>query len=147
MPDVFGFFDPTQEYSVRYGVLPDWSQAGATHFITYRTSDSIPKAAFDLLKRERADALQRLGIDAERLDWLTAFENLDWETKRQFYRRLATKLERDLDELHGACPMANPDVSAIVEENLLHFDCERYHLGGFVVMPITCTCSCALIET
>lgn len=135
VPDVFGFFDPKQEYSVTYGSLPHWEQPGATYFVTYRTADSIPQAAFDLWKRERADALLRLGIDVNRTDWLTAFGNLNWEKKRQFYRQFATKLEQELDQLHGACPLANPDASKIGEENLLRFDGDRYHLGGFVVMP------------
>lgn len=131
----FGFFDPKQEYSVRYGVLPHWEQTGATYFITYRTHDSIPKTAFDLWNRQRADALQRLGIDANDPNWVSTFGNLQWEVKRQFYRQFATTFETSLDELHGACPLRDHDVSEVVADNLLHFDEQRYSLGGFVVMP------------
>lgn len=131
----FGFFDPKQEYSVKYGVLPHWEQPGATYFITYRTRDSIPQAVFDLWQRQRADALQRLGIDPDASDWTAAFGRLDWGVRRQFARQFATILEASLDELHGACPLRDPDVSNVVAENLLHFDGPRYSLGGFVVMP------------
>ena len=52
----------------RCGSLPHREQPGATYFVTYRTADSGPRATFDSWKRERADALLRLGIDVNRTD-------------------------------------------------------------------------------
>ncbi len=131
----FGFFDPKQEYSVTQGVLPHWEQPGATYFITYRTHDSIPQAAFELWQRQRADALRRLEIDPDDPNWTSAFGHLNWGVRRQFARQFATILEASLDELHGAFALRYPNVSNVVAENLLHFDGMRYSLGGFVVMP------------
>ena len=133
--DQFGFFDPKQPYSVTYGRLPHWQQEGATYFITFRTIDSIPQEALELWQREHDDALFRLGTDVRIAGWQTSFSKLPWGVKRNFHREFATKLERNLDELHGECVLKLPELSLEIDQSLKKFDGERYHLGGFVVMP------------
>ena len=127
----FGFFDPTQEYSVTYGTLPHWEQSGATYFITYRTNDSIPRDAVELWKRKCEDERSRL--EATTQPWQN-FEKLDWDSKRDFHRKMSTIMETELDQLHGNCELRQPNLSLLVADNLLYHQ-SRYELGGFVVMP------------
>ncbi len=72
LADRFGFFDPTQPYSVTYGELPHWEQEGATYFITFRTNDSLPASNSELLARQRDDWLKRNGINPDCEDWHAA---------------------------------------------------------------------------
>jgi REP element-mobilizing transposase RayT len=40
-----------------------------------------------------------------------------------------------LDSGHGACHLRDPRIATIVQNNLLHFDGERYNLIAWAVMP------------
>jgi REP element-mobilizing transposase RayT len=40
-----------------------------------------------------------------------------------------------LDGGHGCCHLRNPAIAKIVQENLLHFDGERYNLIAWAIMP------------
>jgi putative transposase len=128
--DRFGFFDPKQEYTVTFGKLPHWQQVGATYFITFRTADSLPQSVLDLWTKKRSDWLARRGIDPNSAGWGKAFSRLPHRIQRAFSREFSTQLERNLDELHGACLLRRPEIGAIVAKSLLHFDGSRYHLGG-----------------
>ena len=128
--DKFGFFDPKQDFSVTYGQLPHWEQAGATYFVTYRTIDSIPQDAIHLWQREQEASLRRLGVCKSEVNWQSKFQQLDWDKKRAFHRQNATKVELLLDELNGKCELRDPVISQIVAENLRYFDGDRYELGG-----------------
>jgi type I restriction enzyme R subunit len=46
------FFDPNDDLLITQRRLPHWAQDGCVVFITWRTSDSMPK---DVLDRWRAD--------------------------------------------------------------------------------------------
>ncbi len=144
IPERFGFFDPQAEYAVTYGKLPHWEQEGATQFITFRTADSIPRSVMDLWRAERDAWLIARKIDPRAPGWGLAFARLSCDTRRAFHREFTAKLERHLDDLHGACLLAWPGIAEIVADSLRHFDGFRYHLGDFVVMPnhvhlIACT--------
>lgn len=41
--DGLRFFDPYGEILQTQNYLPHWQQVGATHFVTFRLADSIPK--------------------------------------------------------------------------------------------------------
>ena len=146
IPERFGFFDPQAEYAVTYGKLPHWEQEGATQFITFRTADSIPRSVMDLWRAERGcladlreyarSARSRMGLGVCAIVLLYA----PCVASPEF----TAKLERHLDDLHGACSLAWPGIAEIVADSLRHFDGARYHLGDFVVMPnhvhlIACT--------
>jgi putative DNA methylase len=55
------------------------------------------------------------------------------EAEQQLERR--KRIEAALDAGHGACFLQQPDIAALVENALLHFDRERYRLHTWVVMP------------
>ena len=92
------------------GYLPHCDEPDRIQFITYRLHDSMPKEVLDAydeaLRRKEIDELERM-----------------------------RKIERYLDKGHGACWLRNPEVASLVEENLLHFDGERYRLVAWCIMP------------
>ena len=62
------YFDRRQEYSVVFKRLPHWAQAGTISFITWRTADSLPKAALARLNRRRQELLRQHQLDPD-ADW------------------------------------------------------------------------------
>lgn len=131
----FQFFDPDGEVTITSGHLPHWQQPGATYFITYRTIDSIPQAAMNLILRSRDDWLSWHGIDATKDEWHRQLGSLSMRLQATFRRMFATEFENQLDQLAGECELRRPELAKIVADSLHHFDGERYRIGAFVVMP------------
>ena len=117
-------FDPTQPVGILRGTsLPHWRQDGVTYFVTWRTADSLP--------RERVQAWME-----ERDSWLQAHpEPWDHATEQEYYRLFPDRWEKWLDESHGECLLARPDLRKIVEDVLTHDDGKNYRLHEFIVMP------------
>lgn len=92
------------------GYLPHFDESGRVQFITYRLHDSMPKEVLDAYN----EALLRKEID---------------ELERM------RKIERYLDKGNGACWLRRPEVAELIEENILHFDGDRYRLIAWCVMP------------
>ncbi len=90
------------------GYLPHFDAPGVRQMITYRLADAMPAN-----RRHEWKAL--LALEDERA------------------RRI--KIEAYLDAGHGECHLRRPEISALVQENLLHFDGIRYRLLAWVVMP------------
>ncbi|MBI5758388.1 MAG: transposase [Planctomycetales bacterium] len=122
LADKFGFFDPKQPFTVTFGELPHWEQEGATSFITFRTADSLPAPVIELWQRERDDWLRRHDIDPCQQNWQSVLKRRPHSLQREFHRELATKLEKSLDECHGACVLKRHDLAKIVADSLLYFD-------------------------
>ena len=116
-------YNPEVETHRTHRRLPHWTQEGRTYFVTFRLADSLPQ---DKLKQ----------WVEERNIWLK-FHPEPWSDKdwAEYDERFGKKLEEWLDAGYGACHLARPEVRAIVEECLNHFDGQRYDLGGYVVMP------------
>ncbi|MBX3176608.1 MAG: transposase [Candidatus Hydrogenedentes bacterium] len=92
------------------GYLPHFDAPGTIQFLTYRLVDSMPKTVLDAIE------------EAKRLGEIDELER---------YRRI----EHYLDKGHGACWLRRPEVATLVEDNLRHFDGERYRLLAWCVMP------------
>lgn len=90
------------------GYLPHHDKPGTIQMITYRVGDAMPTAL-----RSEWEALLAIEDSRER----------------------RTQIEAYLDKGRGACPLRDPRIASLVEENLLHFDGERYRLVAWVVMP------------
>lgn len=90
------------------GYLPHFDAPGVRQMITYRLADAMPAS-----RRHEWEAL--ITIEDER-------------EKR-------IKIESYLDAGHGECHLRQPEIAALVQENLLHFDGARYRLLAWVVMP------------
>jgi putative transposase len=93
-------------YSSNY--LPHFDKPGLQQFITYRLADSLPES-----RRAEWEALLDVENDLER-------------------RR---RLELYLDCGHGTCYLRDPRIAEMVQENLWHFDNNRYRLLAWVIMP------------
>jgi putative transposase len=50
-------------------------------------------------------------------------------------KEYAFALDRELDGNFGECWLAQPEIAALVQEALLHFDGERYRLLAWCLMP------------
>ena len=131
----FHFFDPRAEVDVTHGHLPHWEQRDAYYFITFRTADSIPLNTLKQWHYERDVWLVSRGIDPAKEDWQVDLEHLPEDEHREFYRSFTARWHDHLDQGHGSCLLRQPETSAIVAENLKHFDGDRYQLDSFVVMP------------
>ena len=117
-------FDPSLPVGNLRGTnLPHWRQEGVTYFVTWRTADSIPEARTRQWLEERSD-------------WLRDHpEPWDHATEQEYYRRFPDRWEKWLDESHGECLLAQPELRQIVEEVLRHNDGKKYRLHEFIVMP------------
>jgi putative DNA methylase len=94
------------------GYLPHWEAGEVAQAITFRLADSLPSAVLAKLRDElRAMAEDEAGVERRR------------------------RIERLLDQGHGAALLADERIGRIVEQAFLHFDCERYKLHAWVIMP------------
>ena len=89
------------------GYLPHFDAPGTRQMITYRLADAMPASRCH--------------------EWLGL---LSIEDERE--RRI--KIEAYLDAGHGECHLRLPQIAALVQENLLHFDGDRYRLLAWVIM-------------
>ena len=150
--DGLQFFDRRQDFTVAWKTLPHWAQAGTVTFITWRTADSLSAAALERITRERAELLERFGVEAGGDSKDASFG--ETRPRRQVSPKLAAPLaklapadrarlnwelfhswDRQLDLGAGEGVLMRPELSAIVEASLRHFDGERYVLTDAVVMP------------
>ena len=98
------------------GYHPHFDQPGLIQSITFRLHDSVP-AALVQQWREELDILSNTPADDER------------------QARLREMLDKYEDAGHGACHLRQPEIAALVENALRHFDGERYRLLEYCIMP------------
>ncbi len=90
------------------GYLPHLDMPGLIQGVTFHLWDSIPK-----------HALQSLSDDPSAISL---------PEKRE-------RIENYLNNGYGCCYLNIPQIAALVESALLHFDGERYRIYAWVVMP------------
>ena len=90
------------------GYLPHYDQSGLTQSVTFRLADSLPKE-----KRAEWEHLLEVSHDEERL----------------------CQIEDYLDRGAGSCTLRQPACADIVQQALLHFHGQRYHLKAWCIMP------------
>ena len=105
------------------GYLPHVKREGASCFVTFRLTDSLPKEVLFRFEREHAEALRQLPARATS------------EAVEEVHRDLQRKIERFLDQGAGACYLRRPEIAHMIAESLRHFDGEQYVLDDWVVMP------------
>lgn len=88
----------------------------AIQFITYRLFDSVPDSVVDGWRRELAI------VDGT-------------DTNAPECQELRRRVERYADAGHGSCFLRDSRIASIVQDNLLHFDGERYRLLAWCIMP------------
>jgi valyl-tRNA synthetase len=118
---------PANEIRQRQGhSLPHWTRHGAIYAIAFRLADSLPPQVLHTWKQEREGILLRA---KEQDRPLTPHE------ERELDRLYATRIEAFLDSGQGACHLAKPEIAAMVQEALRHFDGQQYDLIAWCIMP------------
>jgi leucyl-tRNA synthetase len=117
------FFSESSETTIIRHKLPHWQQGETACFVTWRLDDSLPK---EKIKQ----------WETEREAWLNTHP-LPWsdETEKDYHQRFSDRLDEWLDAGSGSCVLKRTEIREIVAQALRHFDCERYNLHSFVVMP------------
>ncbi|OAN40577.1 hypothetical protein A6A03_04525 [Chloroflexus islandicus] len=90
------------------GYLPHFDHPGLVQMITYRLADSVPVAQW--------------------AEWQSMHPHISDEDRRNM-------VEAYLDAGYGSCSLRDERVARLVEENLMHFDGQRYRLLAWVIMP------------
>jgi REP element-mobilizing transposase RayT len=94
------------------GYLPHFESSEATQHVTFHLADSLPQSVLPHLEAE--------------MKTISA-------TKRDAERR--KRLDAWIDAGHGSCILRKPAIADMVQESLLAFDSQRYHLFAWVIMP------------
>ena len=118
--------------------LPHWRLHGATYFVTFRLTDSIPEAVARRWEAERAAWYQEHGVDPA---WATSIPERLYEAllaipmadRIALQHSQQHKFLMELDQCHGSCVL--DDAQAPVCEALRHFHGGRVWIGDYTVMP------------
>lgn len=103
--------------------MPHWRQAGATYFVTFRLSDSLPQSKVNQLARIK-------------LEWERSNPAPRSNAAMEMWARQAFKwTEHWLDQSFGACELVDDSCALELINAMHHFDYERYELDCYVVMP------------
>jgi len=137
MSPKFTAFNEHAPVEVYYRNLPHWHQDGATHFVTFRLADSIPRAVLEQWNDERILWLTAHGITnrMERGERETAYSTIDPKQRRNFERQNNRRLFTELDQCHGCCLFKNTEARNILQGAMLHHNGQHYSSGDFVIMP------------
>lgn len=117
------FYNPHEDISKHLHNLPHWQQGETWIFLTYRLADSLPKSKLVRWKEERAAWLKH-----HPQPW-------DAPTEKAYHQRFGEVIDELLDQGYGSCVLKESRHSEIVASAFHHFDGDRYHLAGYVVMP------------
>jgi REP element-mobilizing transposase RayT len=111
--------------------------------LNFRLGDALPQEVLQKWKQELG--LPRLGAPAPRRHKTAAdtLQETGWrdasaprnEVERKRAVELRRRIEEYLDAGHGEGWLRRPEVAALVEGALLHFDTQRYLLLAWCVMP------------
>ncbi len=109
------------------GYLPHFDHNKIIQFITFRLYDSVPEKVIELWK-----------ID---LNWKAGFSADSPEALE-----LRERIETYADAGHGQCFLKDKRIAKIVEDALLHFHEQRYHLLEWCIMPNHVHVLCDIFE-
>ena len=115
--------DPLRSGMHSRGYLPHIKREGASYFVTFRLSDSLPHAVLLRFKVEQVEADRALGSTATR------------DEIEEVNRALRRKVEQYLDRGIGACHLRRPEIADLIVEALHFADGGQYVLDDWVVMP------------
>lgn len=107
------------------GRLPHWESENGVYFVTFRQSDSLPRAIAHEFEAEKRDIV----ATARQEQALSSTE------RRRLAKLFSARVETYLDSGVGACHLAKPQIARIVANALRYFDGQRYHLFAWCVMP------------
>jgi REP element-mobilizing transposase RayT len=108
------------------GWLPHLEVPGGIYFVTFRLTDSLPARVVEEIRRERRRLVAACAGDGRspRPDEIFALSRAERE-----------RVEASLDGGHGKCCLWQTEVAEMVARALEHFQCKRYYIGAWTVMP------------
>ena len=106
--------------------LPHWTCNNAIYHLSFRLADSVPQSKREEWLRERESIVE----NAKRMN-----RSLTEQEEKRVQFLYSERIEKYLDDGHGECCLAKPEIAAIVENALKHFDGERYRLHAWAIMP------------
>jgi REP element-mobilizing transposase RayT len=106
--------------------LPHLECPSGTYFVTFRLAGSVPQDVMESWKAERRE-IQRIASVQKRQ--LSSHEK---QTLKYLY---SSKVQHYLDQSIGVCWLKHPVIAKAVNDALLYFDCERYRLHAWCIMP------------
>ena len=122
-PPGFRGLDPDLPITCYRRRLPQWRQAGATYFVSFRLADSLPKECLDELRHLKREWELKHPVPRTENDW------------QEYAKLIGRRGEYWLDQLYGSCVLRESGCGEIVEDALRFFDEVRYQLGALVTMP------------
>ena len=124
-------FNPNEKVQCHYGNLPHWQQRGTTYFITSRLADSLPARVLNQWRKLRDAWFDAHGItSAQQLDQLPE------DQRHAYHAEFTARFHELLDAGHGACPLAEPTLAAMLVSKLVAGHGADYQLDAWVIMPI-----------
>lgn len=126
------------------GYLPHWDHPGMIQSLNFRLGDAMPQEVLDRWKNELGLVNPAGSAGVSPAASPTGRQDAGAPGDQQRQIELRRRTEEYLDAGHGACWLRQPEVAALVEGALRHFDGERYRLLAWCVMP---NHAHALIET
>ncbi len=108
------------------GVLPHLKRAGASYFVTFRLSGTLPKNVLLRLKGERETIIAQT---------LTARRPLTWHEQEELFRWYSERVDNYLDAGSGDCWLARPEIADLVAGAMKFHAGERFDLLAWVIMP------------
>lgn len=142
-PPGFQGLHPDKPLTMYLRHLPHWRQEGATYFVTFRQSDSLPQAKLDELEQMRREWEQQhppphpVGRFCKPSATTGRFAKPSYsdEQLEEFSREMMRRVEQWLDQGMGSCRLKDRAAAKLVVDAMHHFDGQRYELGSYVVMP------------
>jgi putative transposase len=133
----FNPFNPHEKVEVYRRHLPHWRQKGATYFITFRLSDSIPKAVLLQWREQHELWLKAHGITAELSEDEKSkrYAAIPGKERKRVGYNEARCLHIELDRCHGCCLLKTEANAKIIGQAISHFHGERCWVGDYIIMP------------
>jgi len=117
------YYNPDTPVDRHQRNLPHWQQGDVWIFVTWRLGDALPQSKLKTLREEK-------------IKWLADHpEPWDEDTEIEFHVQFSHRVDKWLDQGMGSCLLRHESLARIVENTLLHFQNQRYHLDCFVIMP------------
>ncbi len=114
--------------------LPHWRVPGATYAVTFRLKDSVPESVIKDYRNRKSILLERLrqlSTQAGSRNPLVELLPIRSEIASLYEGTIEPVLNSGL----GECHLKRPEIAALVESAIRHFDDERYSILSWSIMP------------
>jgi REP element-mobilizing transposase RayT len=120
------------------GYLPHWDHPGMIQSLNFRLADAMPKPVLQKW-REELELMRREEAPTKVINRESPIQPQEGKAPKPEFERNLAELRRRIDDYldagHGECLLSQPQIAALVEDALLHFDQQRYRLLAWCVMP------------